>query len=422
MRLRVLAPTVVRGLTLALVALCPSLASAQAIPIAPYLDTTAPTDPQKLQMPRRAPLTVLPTITVSEEFNDNILLTNRDRRWDFITGITPAVNVILESTTYRLAAGYNFTAEMYAREPDRNAAFNRQNFDLDTMWRPTEFLTLTLTDALAVSTDTNLIAAEGVATGRDRAWSNALGAGASYRLDPLTTVRGAASYTVLRFDSDELQDSDAYRADVGLDRTLSPRLTGTVAYQVAYFDIDDEPTTWTHTPRLGLAYRLTETITVAASAGPTFELRDDDDRVTPAVTATYAQRVFFGTIGASFDRQVTTAGGLGGTADNTSVGVRADITTLLRGLTVSFAPRYSMLESEDERIDLRAITIPLTATYRLTAWLAAVASYQFYQQRTDSVARNRAGELLAEDADQNRVFVGLQIGYPLTFDRPFERP
>jgi hypothetical protein len=130
----------------------------------------------------------------------------------------------------------------------------------------------------------------------------------------------------------------------------------------------------------------------------------------------------FGAIGASFDRRVSTAGGLGGTADNTSFGVRVDVTTLLRGLTLSFAPRYSMLESEDERIDLRSITIPLTATYRLTAWLAAVASYQFYQQRTDSVARTRGGDLIAEDADQNRVFVGLQFGYPLTFDDPFVRP
>ena len=140
------------------------------------------------------------------------------------------------------------------------------------------------------------------------------------------------------------------------------------------------------------------------------------------MTATYSQRMPFGAIGASFDRQVSTAGGLGGTTDNTSIGVRADVTTLLRGLTLSFAPRYGIVESEDERIDLRTITIPLTATYRITAWLAAVASYQFFQQRTDSTARRRSGELIAEDADQNRVFVGLQFGYPLTFDDPFLRP
>jgi hypothetical protein len=409
-----------RAATVAAVLLCPALTAAQPIPIAPYQTTARPTDPQQLQMPLRAPLTLLPSITVSEEYNDNILLSNRDRRWDFITGITPALNVIYESATYRLAAGYNFTAEMFARNPDRNAAFNRQNFDLDTMWRPTEQLTLTLTDAFTFATNTNVLSAEGVATGRDRSWSNSLGGGAAYRIDPFTTVRGAASYNVLRFNDDELQDSDVYRVDAGLDRAITRFLTGTVAYQFAYFDIDDEPKTWTHTPRLGFSYRVTETITVAASGGPSFEIREGDrgDRVTPAATATYSQRVFFGTVGANFDRQVSTAGGLGGTTDNTSFGLSVDVTTLMRGLTLSFAPRYSIVESDDDRIDIRAMTFPLTATYRLTAWLAAVASYQFYQQRSDSTVRTRAGRLIAEDADQNRVFVGLQFGYPITFDRP----
>jgi hypothetical protein len=50
--------------------------------------------------------------------------------------------------------------------------------------------------------------------------------------------------------------------------------------------------------------------------------------------------------------------------------------------------------------------------------MAAVASYQFFRQRTDGVVLNRLGQVTAEDADQNRVFVGLQFGYPFTFDRP----
>jgi hypothetical protein len=402
------------------VSLWPAMAAAQVVPIAPYQTTSRPQDPQRLQMPLRAPLTILPSLTVSEEYNDNVLLSNRDRRWDLITGITPALNVIYESATYRLSAGYNFTAEMYMRDPDRNSAFNRQNLNLDTMWRPTEQLTLTLTDVFAFSTDTNLISPEGVSTGRDRSWSNSLGGGVAYRLDTLTTVRTAASWTTQQYNAEELQDSDVYRIDVGLDRSLTRFLTGTVAYQFGYFDIDEEPKTWTHTPRIGFSYRATETITLTASGGPTFQIREGDrgNRVTPAVTVTYGQRMAFGAIGATFDRQVSTAGGLGGTADNTSISANIDVITLARGLTLSFAPRYSIVDSDTDRFEIRSITMPITATYRFTAWLAAVASYQFYQQRTDATVRSRAGTLLAEDADQNRLFVGLQVGYPISLDRP----
>jgi hypothetical protein len=62
--------------------------------------------------------------------------------------------------------------------------------------------------------------------------------------------------------------------------------------------------------------------------------------------------------------------------------------------------------------------MPLTATYRFTAWVAAVARYQFFRQRTDGVILSRTGQVQAEDADQNRIFVGLQFGYPFGFDRP----
>ena len=143
------------------------------------------------------------------------------------------------------------------------------------------------------------------------------------------------------------------------------------------------------------------------------------DRITPAVTASYNQRLWFGGITLAVNREVATAGGLGGTTDNTSVGATVDVITLLRGLTVSFGPRYSWVKSQDnDRIDIESFTVPLQVTYRITAWMAAVARYQFFRQRTDSEIRDSAGNLLAADADQNRIFVGLQFGYPIPFDRP----
>src|SRR5205814_1097227 len=184
----------------------------------------------------------------------NILLDNRNRTWDLITGITPAINLIWESRTHRLIAGYNFTAELYLRDPTRDNAFNTQNFNLDGMWRASERLTLTLADAYTATTDT---------------------------------------------------------------------------------------------PKIGASWQVTPTITLAVNGGPTFELHDNgDSRITPTVTATYEQTVKFGTVGLGFDRQVATAGGLGGVTDNTSVFGHVDVITFTRGLTLSFAPRYSWVKSD----------------------------------------------------------------------------
>jgi hypothetical protein len=401
--------------------LSPGLAAAQPVPIAPQFGAPSPTqDPQKLQLPLRAPITLLPSITISEEYNDNVLLDNRNRQWDLITGITPAINFIWESRTHRLLAGYNFTSELYLRDPTRDNAFNTQNFTLDALSRVTEQLTLTLTDGFTATTNTNLVSQESVATGRNRSWGNVLAGGAAYQLDLLTTVRGGGSWAVQRFERAELESSDVYRVNVWLDRTLTRQLRGSVGYEFGYFDIKHEQKVTTHTPRLGFSWQVTPTITVAANGGPSFEQHEGGtSRITPAVTAIYEQRMWFGAIGAAFDRQVATAGGLGGVTDNTSVSGRVDVFTLMRGLTLSFLPRYSWVKSaENNRIDIASITLPLEVTYRLSAWMAAVARYTFYQQRTGTEVRDTAGNLLAADADQNRLFVGLQFGYPITFDRP----
>ena len=387
-------------------------------------------DPQELQPTRRAPLTITPSLTISEEYNDNVLLDNRNRVSDFITGFTPGIAITYERPTYRLAAGYNFTAELFARETQESHAFDRQNFFLDTMWKVNPQLTLSLTETFIFSTDTNLIARENVSTGRDRSFSNLIGVGATYQIDPLWAVRGSASYTLERFSRNSLDDSDVYRATVAVDRKINPRLTGSLAYEFGFFDISNAQNTTTaqngtrdqdattHTPRLGATWRATETITLALSGGPTVEVfQNGDTRLTPAVTASYGQRVWFGGVGLSYDRTVGTAGGLGGPTDNNLIGGYVTVTTLTRGLTVQLLPTYSFVKSPNSsRVDIRAFTASLQVTYRLTDWVALIGGYQFFHQRSDSTQVSNIGTPIANDADQSRVFVGLTFGYPIRFD------
>ena len=354
------------------------------------------TDPQELQPTRRAPITIVPSFTLTEEYNDNILLDNRNRQSDFVTGFTPGIAITIERPTYRLAAGYNFTAELFARQTQENHAFDRQNFFLDSMWRADPNLTLSLSDTFIYTTDTNLLSSENVSSGRNRSYSNLLTAGAGYQLDEFWTLRAGANYTLERFSGGGLEDSDVYRATVGADRRLSPTHTGGLSYEFGYFDIQGEQKVTTHTPRLGVRWKA---------------------RVTPAVTASYGQRVWFGSVGVAYDRSVGTAAGLGGPTDNDLVTAYVNITTLTRGLTVTLFPRYSIVKSPNsDRIDIKAFTASLQVTYRLTDWVSVVGGYQFFHQRSDSTAVSTLGNPIATDADQNRVFFGIQFGYPIRFD------
>lgn len=376
-----------------------------------------PPDPQQLEGPRQAPITITPFLTVEEEFDDNVRLNNDNKQWDFITRFTPGISIELERAQYRLAAAYSFSADLYARNPGLNRAFDRHNFLLDSLYRANEELSFTLTDTFGLTTSTNLIAAEGVATGRDRAWGNGLATGVSWQVTPLTALRGTASWAIQRFSSEELRDSDVYRAEVVLERRLATRLTGSIGYDFGYFDIQDETNVVTHTPRLGLIYRVTETLTGSVSAGPTFEIPDrGDSHITPAVRASLVQRTSWGSAGLDYNRYVGTAGGLGGTTVNQLIGASLQFTTLTKGLIVDAAARYSIVKSHDDRIDLQSFTLPITLTYRLTNWVALVAAYTFFHQRSDSRVFSTTGTPLANDVDQNRVSVGLTFGYPIRID------
>jgi hypothetical protein len=403
------------GLAVVLCTLALAAPGAEAQALRPTLDR--PTlDPQQREGPRRAPLTLTPSLGIEEEYDDNVLLNNEDRRWDFITRFRPGLTVEAEEPRWRLAGAYSFSAELYARNPHLSRAFDAHDLALEALWRATPHVTLTLTDTFAFSTATNLLAPEGVATGRNDALSNGLAGGAAWDLSRLATLRGGASWTAQRFERQELRDSDVWRVDVAAERALGPQVRGVLGYEGAVFDIEDEDEVTAHTPRIGLTYRFTEHLTGTLNGGPTFEVRDDDTRITPALRAGLQQRVAWGVLGLDITRGLGTAGGLGGTTVNESVGGLVQVTTLRKGLTVEFGPRYSIVESHDDDIDVRSLTLPVSAAYRFTPWLALVASYTFFSQRSDSTLTTSAGTPVANDVDQNRLAVGVTLGYPVRFD------
>jgi len=113
---------------------------------------------------------------------------------------------------------------------------------------------------------------------------------------------------------------------------------------------------------------------------------------------------------------VGTAGGLGGTSDNQSGGATVQLTSLMPRLVVQGGPHYNSSVSPNHSIDVQGFTLPVQATYRLQTGIALIAAYQFFHQRSESRALTPAGTAIAADADQNRVWVGIQFGYPFKFE------
>ncbi|HZM92103.1 MAG TPA: hypothetical protein VFB92_01730, partial [Vicinamibacterales bacterium] len=57
---------------------------------------------------QQGPVTLTPSLGISEEYNDNVFADNRNRQWDFITTFSPTITLAIQQPSYQLNAGYSF--------------------------------------------------------------------------------------------------------------------------------------------------------------------------------------------------------------------------------------------------------------------------------------------------------------------------
>ncbi len=364
---------------------------------------------------QRGPVTLTPSISVSEEYNDNIFVDNRSRQWDFITSFSPALTLYVNRPAYQLSAGYSFGADLYAREDRLSNAFDRQNFVATGLYRLTPVLTLTASDAFAFNRNSNLVASQGFSSGRQESWNNTFTPGMTWQMSPRDSLGLSATYGVLRFEGAGTgADSDTLGFQSNLTHAFTPRFSGIIGYGFTYLDPHEQDVSKTHTPTLGFSYALTPTLTATITGGASLTELGGDTFVSPAGTASLVQVFSFGSASLQYNRGVSVAGGFGGTANTQTVSGTLTLATLLRGLLVVLSPVYSASESVGPRragqVDVEAVTLNLGATYQIAQYAALVGGYTFFRQRTGGSSSTQL------DVDQNRIRFGLQFGYPINFD------
>ena len=363
--------------------------------------------------PRRGRLTLMPSIGVSEEYNDNVDSDNQNRHADFITNFSPAVVLYITQPTYELNAGFSFTAAIYAREPNRNTALDSMNFLASGLYRLTPGLTVSASDTFVLSNYTNIVAAQSISTGRQKSWRNTFSPGLRWQMTQSDSVAVGGDYTALRYPDQDGDDSDTFIARVSETHAFTARLSGNIGYEFTYLRQQQSPDSTTHTPSVGLGYQLTRTLNANISGGPAITLIGGDTVVSPAGTASLVQTLSFGSVGLQYSRTVGVAGGAGGTNDTQIISAALTLSSLVRGLFVALNPSYTFSNpigpSQPGQGDIRAFSLGLNAAYQIYQYVTLFGGYSFFYQRTDRPSTE-------PDVDQNRVRVGIQFGYPFNFD------
>jgi len=360
-------------------------------------------------------LSIVPTFTLSGEYDDNVGQRSSDRESDFGIGFTPGLTASMQRRGFTLLAGYNVSGHISVKDASLNDFGKHQQFFADLRYQISPTVAFTVRDRFIRDENSNAVTTSSQSVGAEDALRNTLTPRLRWQATPSTGLGFTGTYSLLRFSnaggqSRGRQDSDTYRLGVEADHKFTGRLTGLLDAGAAYFDFERESPARSYTLRPGITYDLTPTLGVRLSAGPSLVDRRGEQEVRPAVLATLSQAFKFGALLVGYDRAVT-AEPLG-IADTQSFFAALIVPTLIRGLQFSFTPRYSILDSDvvlttgEQNQRTTTLTLNLRAIYNLGRNFSLVGSYTFFHQTDDRGTG---------DIDQNRVFFGIQYAFPINF-------
>lgn len=345
-----------------------------------------------------------PSLTISEEYDDNILLSSTDRQSDFVTSVRPGLRLAIRENLWDVTMALSARGVYYVNRPELNSSTDNQNGSLRIEYRPTPRFTASVSDTVVRSLDPAEVDPEtGIITGRFPSYRNTVTAALGYQIDPPTLINLSYSFRTFRTEAPLVppataEESDTHAAEVFVQRQFTPRTSGTFRYTFTRFQPEANPPRDSHFPRVGLVHDLSPTIRVSAGGGPLFvERSDGSTEITVGGGLAYAQQFTRGNLSVAYERSVraATVFGDGVTTDS----ITASVTFLAtRAVTVNLDSGARVSKSTDGAGEFRVYTAGIRLDYLLLEWLSVNAGYNYTNQD------DRTGPL---DLYRNVVFLGL---------------
>ncbi len=244
-----------------------------------------------------------PAVSVKEEYNDNIFLTENDKEDDFITTVSPSISLEYSpNKMLDLSLDYGLNFRIYGNNDQLNDTTLReiQSIRLDVAARPFSRIFLNLTDIYdRVAVDQRR------RTAQDNAFLNKTERNiltiSPYAVLPVTSsasVTAGYEYINTRYDDSEASDSDSHSYFGSLDKKFNSKLTGFLKYRFTNYRADESNLQAgvddydKHEGTAGAAYKANSRTELSGEIGQSYlkssEL-DDSDSLIWKLMAAYNQ-------------------------------------------------------------------------------------------------------------------------------------
>jgi opacity protein-like surface antigen len=349
---------------------------------------------------------VEPALTVNERYDDNINLSSGLETHDFITAVIPRVTLSYKGLMAESSLSYAAAAEFFRGHSDHNTV--KHLADLNSRYRLSQTLDLTLQDQFVYSPEATDITPTGIVTPRNKQYLNNGSAGVSQQLSPLTNVGIEYSYMVHRYENPSLVDSTVQGVNLMMTHQFTPTDTGKTHAGVRYFTFDDAIQKKIYTISLGETHHFSETLDLDANGGANlYQDPNNANHYIPSALFDVSLRKSWKAASAElrYLRDLSDSGGLA-RSYLTYQSVALDIQmTLSRNLRATLTGIYATHQSvTGTSINAVLYTGMAGLDYDITAWLKGNIGYSYIQQ-------NSHGSV-GHEIRRNQAFVGLTATLP----------
>ena len=348
-----------------------------------------------------APLRWGSSVSVTQEYDDNVFLSRADRTSDFITRLAPQFRVSSDADKMQWLIRYAPLSDWHVRRKELNTI--KHFLDLGWSVPVTQGGVLSLSDHFGFTPDSTEISSVGVAVPRGDLYSNTAAL-------QFQSSRLSLSYSngFQAFKSAQLRDGLSHTVHEQAALPLSNRYQLTQSYRMRYFLLDGEDNFRSHALGAGLKFQASRTFSMGAEAGGSYWRASTDDSfrtsgmyqvdldqkfkdfslglsylkdIRTQLRAKAGYRLRKGSVGASFSRDLAAGGGaLGNTVDRQSADLRWT-QSVGRRANLFLAAGYSTHKSiSGAQSAFKAYRGSAGLTGTIRPWLNASMRYQYFKQ------------------------------------------
>lgn len=349
-------------------------------------------------------LQIEPALTVTEEYDSNVVLSSSFESHDFVTVLTPRLTLSYRGLKAESSLSYQAVAEFYRERSELNTV--KHIASLSTQYRLSQTTELKIQDQFTFSPDATDIAPTGIIGNRTKQYNNGVSANVSQQLSPLTSAGISYSYAIQRYESSNLVDSTVH----GVQLTMSHGFTRTDTLKAnagfRYFSFGGAVSQKVYTLSVGATHRFSETFSLDGSGGANL-YQDPNNHYTPSAFFDVGLKKSWKDASADlrYLHDLTVSGGLVSTTVMNQSVVLGIQKTLARRLRTSLSGSYATNKSvSGASLDAVSYSGTVGFDYEITAWLRGQIRYSYFQQNSHGTAGN--------EFRRHQGFVGLTATLP----------